>query len=153
MNLYEIESAIMDCVDEETGEIIDVEKLSKLQMESDKKVENIALFIKNLLAEATALKVEKDNLAKRQKACENKAESLKQYLSGFLCGEKFKTARVNISYRKSEAVEVSDISKIDDDYLKYSDPTVDKTKLKKALKDGIEIQGAQLVVNQNIQIK
>lgn len=27
MTLYEIDSAIMDCVDEETGEIIDLEKL------------------------------------------------------------------------------------------------------------------------------
>jgi hypothetical protein len=35
MKLYEIDNAIMDCVDMETGEIIDVERLSALQMERD----------------------------------------------------------------------------------------------------------------------
>lgn len=37
MTLYEIDSAIMDCVDEETGEIIDLEKLEALNIERDKK--------------------------------------------------------------------------------------------------------------------
>ena len=34
MTLYEIDSAIMDCVDEETGEIIDLEKLEALNEKS-----------------------------------------------------------------------------------------------------------------------
>lgn len=37
MTLYEIDSAIMDCVDEETGEIIDLEKLEALNIERDKR--------------------------------------------------------------------------------------------------------------------
>lgn len=152
-SLYEINNAILDCVDMETGEIIDIDRLSDLQMEFDEKVENVALYIKNLLSEAQAIKAEKDNLAKRQKVCENKAESLKQYLSGFLAGEKFKTPRVNISYRKSDSVEVIDITKVDDDYLKFAEPTVDKTKIKKALKEGIQLDGVKLVESQNIQIK
>lgn len=36
MKLYEIEQAIMDCIDMETGEIIDAEKLDQLQMERSK---------------------------------------------------------------------------------------------------------------------
>lgn len=51
MTLYEIDSAIMDCVDEETGEIIDLEKLEALNIERDKKVEGIALAVKNYAAE------------------------------------------------------------------------------------------------------
>ena len=35
MSLYEIENAILDCVDMETGEIVDCEKLEDLQMERD----------------------------------------------------------------------------------------------------------------------
>ena len=38
--LYEIEQAIMDCVDLETGEIIDIEKLDQLQMDREVKIEN-----------------------------------------------------------------------------------------------------------------
>ena len=55
-NLYEINQAIMDCVDEETGEIVDIEKLNDLHMQFDDKVENIACFIKNLLSDAKAIK-------------------------------------------------------------------------------------------------
>lgn len=152
-SLYEINEAILDCVDLETGEIIDEERLSELQMAFNDKVENIALWIKDLLAEAEAVKAEKNNLAKRQSVCENKAKSLKEYLSKFLAGEKFKTSKVSISYRKSESVEVTDIAKIDAVYLKHADPTVDKTKVKKALKDGVELQGVNLVESNNIQIK
>ncbi len=151
--LYEINEEILSCVDQETGEIIDAEKLSKLQLVFDDKVEGIALWIKNLLSDAEAIKAEKDKLAERQKSCENKARNLKEYLSGYLGGQKFKTARVSISYRKSESVEVDDLSKIDDDYLKYSEPQADKTKIKKALKEGVCIQGVHLSENQNIQIR
>ena len=36
MTIYEIERGIEECVDEETGEILDYEKLDMLQMERDK---------------------------------------------------------------------------------------------------------------------
>lgn len=152
-NLYEIDAQIMECVDFETGEIIDVERLEALQMEFDSKVEGIALWIKSLVAEAKMVKEEKDNLAARQKACENKAESLKKYLASALGGEKFKTSKVSISYRKSKSVEVEDISLLDDDYLKFKEPEADKTKIKKALEGGISLEGVSLVEKNNIQIK
>lgn len=131
MNLYEINAEIMACVDEETGEIIDTVKLDQLQMVFGEKVEGIALYIKNLAAEAAAIKAEKDKLGERQRICENKVASLKNYLQANLCGEKFKTARVLISYRKSESVVVDDLSKVDKSYLKYSDPVADRTAIKK----------------------
>lgn len=152
-SLYEINEEILNCVDTETGEIIDPEKLSQLQMDFDDKVEGIALWIKDLLSDAAAIKAEKDKLNERQKVCENKAKSLKEYLSGYLAGEKFETPRVAISYRKSESVNVSDIGKIPDEYLKRKDPEPDKTAIKAAIKSGQIIDGAEIVVNQNIQIK
>lgn len=151
--LYEIDEEILNCVDMETGEIIDVEKLGQLQLARDDKVEGIALWIKNLLSDADAIKSEEEKLAQRRKANENKAKNLKEYLSKFLNGQKFRTPKVSISYRKSESVEVTDISKLDDDYLKFAEPTVDKTKVKKALKAGTVLQGVSLVENQNIQIR
>lgn len=153
MNLYEIDSAIMDCADMETGEIIDMEALEDLQMERDQKIEGIGCWIKNLLADAKALKEEKDNLAARQKVAENKAASLKAYLSSYLNGEKFKTAKVSISYRKSDSVNIAEGAVIPEEYLKYSEPTPDKIGLKAALKAGEKIQGISLVTSNNIQIK
>lgn len=153
MKLYEINEAITECVDMETGEIIDAERLQELELAYEDKVEGVALWIKDLLAEAKAIKEEGDALAKRQKVRENKAESLKKWLAGALEGQKFKTAKVEIAFRKSESVQIDDVSKLDDDYLKFAEPTVDKTKVKQALKSGIKLQGVQLVTNQNIQIK
>ena len=151
--LYEINQEILNCVDMETGEIIDMDKLGELQLAFDVKVENIALWIKNLLSDAEAIKAEKNRLAERQKSCENKAKSLKEYLNTYLDGQKFKTPRVSISYRKSDAVEVTDITKVKAEYLKPVEPEVDKNKIKKALKEGAKLEGVILVQNQNMQIR
>lgn len=158
MKLYEIDNAILDCIDMETGEVIDIEKLNELQMERDTKIENVACWIKDLKAEAEAIKKEKQALADRQKAAENKAESLKKWLAYALNGEKFKTAKCAVSFRKSEIVEVTDagiksLMKEHDELLTYKAPEPNKTAIKQALKDGLNVDGVQLVHNTSTIIK
>lgn len=157
MNLYEIEKEIMSCVDMETGEIIDCEKLDALTMERYQKIENIALWVKNLEADAKAYKEEKDSFAQKQKAAENKVKSLKEYLSRFLAGTSYKSTKVNIGFRKSESVDVFSLESLIEygnaDYLKYKEPEADKTAIKAALKSGANIPGCVLVESNNIQIK
>ena len=116
MNLFQIDEEIMNCVDMETGEIIDTAKLDKLQMERDEKIENIGCWIKNLTADAEALKEQKLAFAERQKAAENKVESLKRYLTNYLAGQKFSTPKVVISFRKTSSVNVTDITAIPKKY-------------------------------------
>ena len=153
MNLYEIDAEILGCVDVETGEIFDIDKFEELSMARDAKVENICLWIKNLKAEVEALKAEKDSFAQRQKSAENKMESLKRYLSSYLEGTVFESAKVKVSYRKSESIEISEGAVIPEEYLKFKEPDVDKMALKSALKSGLSLEGVQIVINQNIQIK
>lgn len=157
MTLYNIsgrlEQAFYDSIDPETGEILDNAELDALQMERDEKVENIACLIKNLTAEAAAIKVEKENLARRQRTAENRAEWLKKYLADNLQGESFKSARAAISWRRSESVEIRSMEDVPEDFLKFKDPEPDKTALKKALKAGQIFDGIALVERQNIQIK
>lgn len=153
MNLFEINEEIMKCVDAESGEIIDTEKLEQLQMEETSKIENIACWIKNLLSDAEALKVQKQTFADRQKAVENKAESLKKYLSDYLAGQKFSTDKVAISFRKTSSVNVTDMSALPEEYLKFAEPTPDKTAIKNAIKSGQKISGAEILENQSISIK
>lgn len=153
MNLYQIDTEIMKLIDYETGEILDWDKLDELNAAKEQKIENIALYIKNLTAEAAALKTEKDAFAERQKAAEKRAEGLKRYLTNALKGEKFKTTKVNISYRKSETLEIADGAEIPENFLKYKEPEVNKTDLKKAIKDGLLLEGVSIVERQNIQIK
>nr|DAF29016.1 MAG TPA: resistance protein [Caudoviricetes sp.] len=160
-SLYEIEQSILDCIDTETGEIIDAEKLNELMIEKEVKIENVALWVKNLLSDADAFKAEKDAFAEREKAARNKAENLKQWLSMTLDGQKFSTSKVQISFRNSESVEIEDEKKfVDwawdnerDDLLTYKDPTPNKTAIKQLLKSGKTLNGVSIVKNQNIQIK
>ena len=153
MKLYEINEQIMACIDSETGELIDPEKLNELQTAKDEKIENLALWYKDLIAEANALKEEKEAFAAREKAANNKAESIKNYLSYALNGENFKTTKCALSFRKSEKTVIDDIYSIPENFLKYSEPTADLTEIKKAIKNGEEIKGAHLEETQNIQIK
>lgn len=153
-SLYEIRQELLDCVDTETGEITDWSAFEALQLARDEKIENIALYHKNLLAEAAALKAEEKSFAERRKRAENKAESLKNYLATSLNGNKFNTTKVAISYRKSTSVEV-DESKLSANWMREIPATyvVDKVEIAKALKAGETIEGATLVTNNNIQVK
>ena len=157
MKLYEIEDAILNCLDPETGEIIDEALFDELNMKREEKIENILLAVKNLTAEAKAIKDEEQSLAKRRKISENKAESLKNFVAGILNGANFKTPRVAATWRKSEAVVVSSVSDLMknnlDDYLKYKEPEPDKTKIKAALKSGVKIPGCYIEERNNLNIK
>lgn len=160
MTLYQLNDTIRKAIelgfDEETGEILDTNALEALEIQRDEKIENIALFIKELTAEAKAIKEEKMVLAKRQQNAENKAESLKRYLTSCLDGEKFFTPKVAISYRKSQTVEFIDgfdVNQLPEQYQRRVDPEADKTALKNALKEGKEIYGVYLAEHNNTIIK
>lgn len=153
-NLYEIQQGLLDCVDGETGEVIDYEKLSSLTMEFNEKIESIALWIKNLEADAEAYKKEEEAFEERKKAAANKAESLRRYLDGALNGKKFVTERVAVSFRSSKAVQIAENTELPAEYIKTKvEKTPDKKKIGDALKNGIVVPGCALVTNRNIQIK
>ena len=152
MTLYEINSEISACIDGETGEVIDFDKLSGLVMERENKLEGVALWIKNLDATTKAIKAERDALKERQEQAEHKALMLREWLSGALDGEKMETPKVKVSYRKSTAVEVDDRlpKKWCSKKIVY---TPDKIAIKTAIQNGKKIAGAKIVERQNIQIK
>lgn len=153
-NLYDIQRGITDCVDEETGEVIDFEKLSALTMELSEKIENIALWIKNLEADAEAFKREEEAFEERKKAAANKAESLRRYLDTALNGQKFATERVSVSFRCSKAVQIAENTELPAEYIKTKvEKLPDKKKIGDALKNGIAVPGCALVTNRNMQIK
>ena len=161
MNLFKIDDAIRRCVklesgdfvDTETGEIIDLEAIEQLEMDRDKKIRNIACWIKNLDSDEKALTEQVKIFAARRDAAKNKKESLKAYLAAFLNGRKWENEEVKISWRRSESVEVSGIKKISAYYLRYREPEVNRTLLKEELKAGVVIDGARLVTKNNIQVK
>lgn len=153
MNLYEIKQELLNCIDLETGEIVDTEKFNQLQFERTEKLENVALWYKNLLSEAEAYKAEKDAFAEREKQAKNKADSLKKYLDQALNGQKFNTTKVAISFRKSKSLEYDGTTKIPKKFLKFVEPTFDNTAVTNAIKAGKTVEGFELKENNNIQIK
>ena len=160
--LYEIDQDILDCVDLETGEILDTEKLDSLQMEREAKLEGVALWIKDLKAEATAVKEEADKLTARKKALDNKIEGLKTWLLMALDGEKLKTPRCNVYQTHNQRVAVADEPALiqflqtleePEKFLRFKDPELKRDEIKKALKDGTIIPGAELEETESVVIK
>lgn len=152
MNIFEIDKAILNLIDEETGEIEDIDALEELQMERDRKVDNVACWIKDLEYQNTSIKAEQANLMERRKHNERTIESLKGYLDRALCGSKFESARCKISWRKSTTLEVDDGAEVPEEFFKVK-LELNKSELKKAVKDGLEVNGVALVNKKNIQIK
>ena len=168
-SLYEIDNKIIEIiergfvVDEETGEVIDSAeeinaKLEELEFDRASKIENIALYIKNLEALATSLKNEENALAERRKAKEARIEKLKEYLTSSMvsAGENgIETSKVCISFRKSEPV-IADMDKLDAAFISEKvtlERKPDKVAIKKAIKAGVTVEGAYIEVKHNIQIK
>lgn len=152
--LYEIDQAIMACIDFETGEIIDSDMLDALQMERTKKIENVALWIKNLMSDAVAFKVEKEAFEAREKAARNKAESLIKWLTTALEGQKFSTNRCAVTFRNSTVVKIEDEALIPKQYMNEKITYApNKTAIKKAIESGEIISGCALVGKCNPTIK
>ena len=160
--LYEIDAAILDCVDLETGEILDPEKLDALQMEREQKLEGVALWVKDLNAEMTAVKKEADKLTARKKSLENKIEGLKTWLLYALNGEKLKTPRCNVYQTHSQKVVIDDEKAMVDmlmsspsgeKFLRMKEPEIDKNALKDSLKQGYEFEYAHLEETESVVIK
>jgi hypothetical protein len=118
MKLYEITHEIEQLLDahfDEEGEFIGddeaferfAEELDRLQLAHDVKVENTALYIKNLKAEAEALKAEKMAFAERQKQAERKIAWLTGYLTRNMHGSTFESPKVSIKWRKSTSAEIT----------------------------------------------
>lgn len=158
MTIYEINEKILELIDAETGEIKDFEEFEKLAMAKDEKIENTALWIKELSAEAKAIAEEIKNLKERKERAERKAESLKKYIGFVLNGEKFSTSKVAVSFRTTKSVNVSEnfvewAKQYAEDLLTYKEPEASKTAIKQAIEDGREILFAEITENKSVTIK
>lgn len=160
MTLWEIDKRISDIletgmhIDEETGEVFLPEDLDLLNIERDEKIEGIALYVKNLKAEAEAIHTEIDRLKDRAESKKKKAERLSQYLSSVLCGQKFETAKTSLSFRKSSVVQINNELLVPEEFMKVkTEKKPDKTAIANRIKCGEFVPGCELVEKNNLQIK
>ena len=162
-NLFDIDAEITACIKLEnsddyvntmTGEILDAEALDNLKMEIPRKLENLGRWMLNLEAEEKAYADQEKRFKERKDAVKKKRESIKSYVGAYLNGKPYKCTDFEFKWRKTESVAFNgDIYKVPDDYLRYKEPELDKAKIKKALKDGIEIPGCSIEVKNSMSIK
>ena len=121
----------------------------------EEKLEAYAMVIKNIESDVEGIKSEEKRLAERRKIMENGITRMKQAIAETLQNsgqDKVKTEKFTFSFRKSSKVEVSDIDSLPEKFVKI-ERTVSRSELTQALKSGEQIEGAQLVENQSLQIR
>lgn len=154
ISLYQLTDAyqkLSDYIEDDTE--LD-QYLGSLTEQIENKVDNIVKFRQELLVTSEAIDSEIKRLTDLKKKRERLAERLKENISRSMLEhniEKLDTGLFKLSFRKSKRTEV-DESIIDDKYFKII-KKVDLIAIKKAIEDGIEVQGAKLIEIKNIQIK
>lgn len=178
-SLFEIQDSMMNLleygVDDETGEIVETEEefielYNSIQVDLNTKLDNTNCLQKMIDGEIDVIDKEIKRLTAEKKARERKKEWLRNRVDYFVKRQftddkgnidvegihkyKLELPHSKISYRKSDSVEVIDLNKIPEEYIKTKiEKNPDKVAIKNAIKDGKKIDGATVVTNYNIQIK
>ena len=127
------------------------------QNELQEKAINYAYAIKGVEDDVTAINQEIKRLqamkASKQTAIDRMKEAITtaMQVNGI---EKVTSPTLNLSFRHSESVEIDSLDNLPE-YFKTVKTTVtaDKTRIKKAIKDGQPMKGAKIIENFNLQIK
>lgn len=161
MKLYEISEGMAQVIYKiEQGDIPleqQADLLEQMDGAFDEKAVNVAAYIKNVEADVSAIQDAIANMKRRMDAKANAVKTLKDYLKhqmekiGHL---KIEVPEFVISVRKSPPSVQVDENKLPHEWL-VSTITyrADKPLIKQALQDRVDIPGAKLVHNTNLQIK
>ena len=164
MKLYEITEQYIELLEIASDPDVDPQVLADtmegVEGEFEDKADGYAKVIAQLTAEADALKKEADRIAARKKALENNAKRIKDNLQSAMiaCGKrKFKTTLFSFGIQKNPAsvvMETTAVFDIPPEYLVIPDPTIDKTAIKEALKNGVDLSGiAHLEQAESLRIR
>ena len=152
MNLYQLADcmkSVEDAVNDGASPEEVAAALASIEEDIKTKCVQVAYFIRNLSADAEALKSEEARLSARRKETENHIERLKKYLADGMSENNLSKAGdgiINVTRGKPRPILVID-SEIDipDDYRRIKTETsIDKKSLLADLKEGKEIQGASV---------
>ncbi len=168
MKLYEItkevkafEELYLECIDEETGEITNSEVLEELQKgietELEKKSSGLIKYFKNEESTLDMIDAEIKRLQGLKKSKEKKIKDFKSFIVYNLSNmgiKKVETELGNLSLRTSKAVEIINEELIPQEYItEVVEKKISKADIKKALESGLEVAGATIKENLNLQIK
>ncbi|OKZ77203.1 MAG: hypothetical protein BHW01_05615 [Clostridium sp. 27_14] len=161
LSLYDIVGAFPKLIDQEEMSEEDKKEVEKELIELlQRKSQNLIGYTRNIELTIEAMKSEEKRISEQRKAMENKLEKFKEYVkecmeqNGFT---KIETTLGTLSIAKNPiSVEIYDEKQIPDEYkTKVVTVKVDKTAIKKALKEtGEIIPGAKIIDNKtSLRIK
>jgi hypothetical protein len=134
--------------------------LESLSGDLEVKAMNVAMFIRNLEANADAIKAAEKQMADRRKAIENKAERIKEYLLQNMVRTgitKIECPFFKITVRDNpESLVIESDKNIPMEYYKQPPPpemVLDKMQLKKDLQMGVVVDGCKLESKKRVEIK
>lgn len=139
--------------------------LAGVDCEFDTKAGNIAAYIKNLKAEAELIHKEEQALRSRRAVKEKALDRMVEYLlgeMGHIGKRKIDTPQALISIRNNaESVEILDEKSFiewaqnnnHDELLKYAEPEIRKTPIKKLIQGGEKLPHTRLVRTQSLIVK
>ena len=146
-------------IDLETGEIKPeiMQQLSISRNELEVKAVDYGYVIKAFDDEIDIIDREIERLEERKAYVKKNKERMKTIVSSAMEEfgiNKIKSETLQLSFRKSESVDIFDESLIDDKFKKVkTEISLDKTAIKNAIKNGEDVQGAKIVEKNNLQIK
>jgi len=134
--------------------------LESLSGDLEVKATNTAMFIRNIEANAAAIKEAESHMAARRKALENRAARVKDYLLAnmMVAGvQKIESPYFKLAVRENPAaVEVYEPGLIPAEFMRQPEPpppVVDKAAIKEVLKAGREVAGCKLTKGVRLEIK
>ena len=120
------------------------------------KLEDYCKVIRQFEADAVSYKAEKDRFADKQKRAENAVLRLKQAILNYLIVagvEKQKCGVFEVKRGQSKAVNITDENIIPVEYRVAQPDKIDKSSIRKALLAGEVVAGAEIQLNDNVNIK
>lgn len=156
MNLYELTEMYQNLLDLDLEEEELQGHLKNIEDEIEIKAENIAKVLRSLEAEAEAYKKEIERFTLKKQGAENRAKKLKAYLQEAMEAvdkKKFKTDLFSFNIQKNApSLKILDESKIPEDFYKI-ERKLDKVEFKKAVKEGLYEEAAELVQSESLRIR
>lgn len=152
---------LMNEIDLETGEFLNNENdiqeyIVNLKLSKEDKLNNIQDLKIEFEAKIEAVKSKIEYLNNRKKSFERNINNLTNLQLMLLNNQKLETNEYSFGFRKSESVSINDILfDIKDERFNRTTIKVepDKTAIKKALKDGISVDGVSVETKMNLQVK
>lgn len=134
--------------------------LEGMSGELEVKATNVAMFVRNLEANAAAIKEAEQSMSARRKSIENRADGMRRYLLANMQHAgitKIESPYFALSIKSNPAaVVINEPGLIPAEFMRQPEPppaAPDKTAIKEALKAGREVPGAHLAQGVRLEIK